>query len=186
MLLAVLGVVIATVLWFVVGRDALASFLDNRAQQAQEQERAAQEQAEAEAQEAAAPDPANPVACEAEVLDAELALNPASPKAGEELAMTVAVTNSGEVPCLLDLGHQALQVEITSGDDEIWSTSECPRGAEERMLLLDVEDGAEQRITWNGQRCGNDSDAKSGTYRITATVTSGAGSTEVDEVVELS
>ncbi|WP_434081131.1 hypothetical protein [Sanguibacter sp. Z1732] len=105
--------------------------------------------------------------------------------AGDALPISVSVANTGPVPCLVDLGHHAMQIDVTSGDDEIWTTDECPRGEGTRDLLLDIDARVGHTVTWNGQRCGSDAAAQAGTYRITVSVSGSDGPARTGAVLEL-
>lgn len=102
---------------------------------------------------------------------------PDSTPSGQPVPATIHVTTSAEGdPCLVDLGAQALAVDVYSGEDHVWSSATCPFTPESRQLLLppDAVDVAEVR--WNGYRssdgCGAEGEvAQPGTYRFVVTHT---------------
>lgn len=113
---------------------------------------------------------ANPVDCRPGTVEVDIALPAATLPAGASSRMPVTVSNTGQVPCLLDLGTDTLLVAVTSGDDPVWSSRHCGIG-ETRRILLDV--GATDRVsvTWPGSRsaagCAEDQPvAKAGSYRV--------------------
>ena len=98
--------------------------------------------------------------------------------AGASIAFSLTVTNVGPVPCLVDGGTANLGVLITSGEDRVWASTDCPAGETERPLLLDT--GAVERVSvrWDQVRSapgcpGGQSMALPGTYRAAATLDGG-------------
>ncbi|UFU02516.1 hypothetical protein LQF12_13605 [Ruania suaedae] len=116
---------------------------------------------------------ANPVACRAEAVELALALDSTSPAAGSDVTAAVTVTNRGQVPCLLDVGHEDLTLTVTSGEDQVWSSVQCPAGPGETPVLLDTGAQEEATLVWSGRRsaqdCPGDSAvAEAGTYVVEA------------------
>lgn len=129
---------------------------------------------------------ANPVDCLPGAVDVEIDLAGASYDAGVQVEVPVTVTNTGDMPCLADTGHNALEVEIHSGDDLIWASSQCPSGAAERALLLDVGASESRTISWDGNRgCDSDSVAQAGTYRVLATLNADGGQASAEQAFTL-
>ncbi len=183
-LLAILGLILAVVLWFTVGRQAWADLQADEPSPEEtgdpvDDDDAASDEDDAE------PDLANPVPCLSDAVDAELSLDTTSLSAGDSLRITMDVTNTGDVPCLVNLGHGALTVQVTSGDDVIWDTAECPRGDEEVSLLLDIDASSDRTITWDGQRCGTDDDARPGSYQVTAELALDGGELDDNQSLEV-
>ncbi|GGM72984.1 hypothetical protein GCM10010106_19250 [Thermopolyspora flexuosa] len=86
----------------------------------------------------------------------------------------VMLVNTGEEPCVLDVGPRALDLRITSGSDRVWSSADCV-GGEEATKLHRLERGVPfvRSISWNRHRSGRDCsashpEAKAGTYVATA------------------
>ncbi|MGC0143028.1 hypothetical protein [Pseudactinotalea sp. Z1732] len=204
-----LGLIVAAVVWFTVGREAWASFMDGRSEAAQEQpvadggtgereDEAGDTGDDGDTEAGSGPAPAssdteepdedalaNPVQCRSDAISVELDVGGSRHPAGDALPISVSVANTGPVPCLVDLGHHAMQIDVTSGDDEIWTTDECPRGEGTRDLLLDIDARVGHTVTWNGQRCGSDAAAQAGTYRITVSVSGSDGPARTGAVLEL-
>lgn len=114
---------------------------------------------------------ANPVACQADAVSLELGLASSEISAGSRVDVPITITNTGQVPCLLDVGNASLQVVVTSGEDTVWTTAQCPAGRDERQLLLATGAVEETVISWSGRRsaadCPNDTrEARAGTYRV--------------------
>ncbi|GAB2483701.1 hypothetical protein GCM10026982_04740 [Nocardiopsis aegyptia] len=90
--------------------------------------------------------------------------------AGEEPGFRITVVNTAEQTCTVDVGPEALELRIHSGDDRIFSTADCVEGssAEQRQLSRGVPH--EYTITWERVRsftdCRDDSRAAAvGWYR---------------------
>lgn len=92
--------------------------------------------------------PTGPVTCAAHDLALTVTTDSRSYLAGAEPELTVAITNTGEVPCTIDAGDANRELRITSGSDRIWSTADCLGESTERMLLLDVGARDETTSTW--------------------------------------
>lgn len=119
---------------------------------------------------------ANPVDCRPSAIELTLDL-PNSLKEGATTSVPVAVTNTGQVPCLVDVGAR-VQLVIYSGEDRVWTSQHCSNMGQ-RRVLLDV--GGEDTMTfrWGGSRsasgCPSDQPvATAGTYRAVVTLV-GAG-----------
>lgn len=133
-------------------------------------------------------DLANPTECATEVLEVAVALAADSLPAGQAANIPVTVRNTGEVPCLLDVGRESVTVTITSGDDQVWVSTHCGAGLpSERRILLDVDAADTTVVAWSGTRsapgCPGDQPATtSGTYRLYAEVLAGGGSAGIEQV----
>lgn len=119
-----------------------------------------------------------PVACLATALEIAEADTATKVAAGTPVAFDITVTNSGSVPCLLEVGSARLGVVVSSGTDRIWSSTDCPTGRTERRFLLDVGAAAEIKTEWDQTRSapgcpGGQPAAKPGTYRAVVTVDGG-------------
>lgn len=117
---------------------------------------------------------ANPVDCRPRALSMDLALPGGAARAGDQSAFEVTVVNTGQVPCLLDLGGEQLSLTVVSGDDTIWDSRHCG-GTGSRRILLDVGDEDARSLTWPGTRSaegcpGGAATAKAGSYRAVATL----------------
>ncbi|MGC5627483.1 hypothetical protein ACPYO6_04430 [Georgenia sp. Z1344] len=109
----------------------------------------------------------DPVACTDDQLG--LTMTATGRHAGSPVDFAIELTNSGRGDCLVDAGNAALVVEVTSGNDPVWSSAHCP-AEESRMLLLGPDTTSDALVTWPGTRssadCPEDPPAVSpGTYR---------------------
>ena len=114
---------------------------------------------------------ANPVACQPDAVSVELGLSGGEVPAGSRVEVPVTITNTGQVPCLLDVGNASLELVVSSGEDTVWTTEQCPAGRDERQILLAIGAVEENTMTWSGRRsaadCPNDTrEARAGTYRV--------------------
>ncbi|TDB90424.1 hypothetical protein [Actinomadura sp. 7K534] len=74
----------------------------------------------------------------------------------------VTVVNTGKGSCTFDTG--SLNVRITSGSDDIWSSTECRRGDSSKKTLRRGIPHVET-VTWNRERgCDGGDPARPGTY----------------------
>ncbi|UFU05841.1 hypothetical protein [Ruania halotolerans] len=133
---------------------------------------------------------ANPVACVPEIVDVAVGLESASVRAGSEVPVAVTITNTGQVPCLLDVGHGSLAMAVSSGDDTVWTNEQCPSGSAERPILLDINAQEERVLAWSGQRSAEGcpsgaAEAEPGTYRIDVSLDVDGTEVSNDEVLTL-
>lgn len=86
--------------------------------------------------------------------------------------LTLAVTNTSATPCRRDVGRAALELRVTSGAAEIWSSNYCgPKGgANVQTLARRVP--FTQHLPWRRTRvsasCATLGPATAGTYRVLA------------------
>lgn len=118
---------------------------------------------------------ANPVTCQADAVSLELGLAGGEVAAGSRVEVPITITNNGQVPCLLDVGNASLELVVTSGEDTVWTTAQCPAARDERQILLATGAAEQATITWSGRRsaadCPSDTrDARAGTYRVQVSV----------------
>lgn len=136
-------------------------------------------------------DLANPTDCAAESLALSIDLAADSLPAGQPANIPVTIENTGEVPCIVDVGKDALTLTINSGDDDVWSSRHCSGGLpEERRLLLDLDSKDTTVVAWGGDRskkgCPDDQEkAKSGTYRVKVSLESGSAEIAEEQVFGL-
>ena len=90
--------------------------------------------------------------------------------AGVDPGFRITVVNTGEQTCTVDVGGEAMEVRIHSGDDRIFSTADCVEGegAQEHRLSRGVP--YEYTVVWERERSFTDcrdgsTAAKAGWYR---------------------
>lgn len=131
---------------------------------------------------------ANPELCATEALELHVELAADSLPAGQTSNIPVTIRNTGEVPCLQEVGKGAIEVNITSGDDPVWSSRHCSSDLpSERQLLLDADASDTTVLAWDGARsadgCSSDQPkVKPGTYRLHVAVTTETGTLEQEQV----
>jgi hypothetical protein len=80
--------------------------------------------------------------------------------------------------CTWRVSHHALTLKITSGQDDIWSSRQCPRVIPRRDVVVRRDVTTTVDVAWNGRRsdqgCGVESAwALPGTYHVTAAALAG-------------
>ncbi len=126
----------------------------------------------------ASPDPsATPTAgasaapCDDTALRVEAGSADESYAVGEQPRLQLTVTNGGTTACSRDLGQAAVELQVVSGDDRIWSSDDCAPGGEAELTVLQPGQAEQSTVTWPGTRSlpgcqGDDEPADAGTYRV--------------------
>lgn len=130
------------------------------------------------------PGSGTPQACAPESIALTLAADAASYGASAQPTFTVTIANSGTVDCLVDAGSGQLGIVITSGDDRIWASQDCPADPVERPLLLAAGKSDVTQVQWTRARsavgCPSDLPAaKPGTYSTTLTLAGASSAPQV-------
>ncbi|MEU8381387.1 hypothetical protein [Streptosporangium sp. NPDC048865] len=76
--------------------------------------------------------------------------------AGIRPRFVLTLVNVGKVMCTADVGPRALEVRITSGDDRVWSSSDCVSGEATRIRELDRGVPYVKELVWDRRRSGDD------------------------------
>ncbi|MBR8742038.1 hypothetical protein [Nocardiopsis sp. MG754419] len=89
---------------------------------------------------------------------------------GAEPGFKVSVVNVAEQTCTVDVGPEAVELIIHSGDDRIFSTSDCVEGEAEQERQLEQGRPHDYTITWERDRSFTDcrsgsSQARAGWYK---------------------
>jgi hypothetical protein len=123
----------------------------------------------------ATPDPsASAEPCEEAALSVEAGAADASYAVGEQ-RLELRITNSGTTPCSRDLGQAAVELQVVSGSDRIWSSDDCASGGEAEVTVLQPGEAETSTVTWPGTRSqpgcqGDDEPADAGTYKVVGRV----------------
>ena len=85
----------------------------------------------------------------------------------------VAVRNASQVACRRDLGGRALEVQVFSGADRIWSSDDCSADTARSVQLLAPGKTLQTTVSWAGTRSrpgctGPRAEAQAGTYTVRA------------------
>lgn len=77
----------------------------------------------------------------------------ASYAAGENPELSLEVENTGTETCQADLGTAGMLFSVTSGSDEVWTSSDCQEDPEELPTILDPgEPLTTEPVTWDRTR----------------------------------
>jgi hypothetical protein len=68
----------------------------------------------------------------------------------------ITVVNTGPVMCKADVGPRAMEIRITSGEDRIWSTSDCVSGAGTEVKELERGVPYVHSLDWDRRRSSGD------------------------------
>ncbi|WP_156155842.1 hypothetical protein [Demequina phytophila] len=89
-------------------------------------------------------------ACAKDAIEVSMAANPANVPADTQPKFDVTIDQNGDVPCVLDATGDNTRLVITSGDDRIWSSADCP--AEQALIgkewLLDAGASKDVQVAW--------------------------------------
>lgn len=127
-------------------------------------------------EDAAAADPeAELRACSAEQLQVVATADAGSYAAGTTPQLGVAVRNTGEQACEVDLGDAVVGLLVVSGADRIWSSDDCEDGDAASVVTVDAQGEQAVTVEWPRSRsaegCPGDlPEPRAGTYQLTATV----------------
>jgi hypothetical protein len=116
--------------------------------------------------------PATVPTCPDSVLDVTTVADTASFRAGGAPRFTLTVRNTGTSPCQRALGPGAVQLQVLSGQDRIWSSADCSPGTAQTLLTLAPGTARATTVQWPGRRtrpgCVIGATAQPGTYRVVA------------------
>ncbi len=92
---------------------------------------------------------------------------------GAQPNFLITVVNTGPVMCKADVGPRAMEIRITSGEDRIWSTSDCVSGAGTEVKELERGVPYVRSLDWDRRRSSGDCrtdppNALPGTYVVMA------------------
>lgn len=71
---------------------------------------------------------------------------------GENPTLILEVANEGKSPCEVNVGTDAMEFLVTSGDDRIFSSTDCQVDAEPLMMTLEPGKSEKARFTWERNR----------------------------------
>ncbi|WP_344387888.1 hypothetical protein [Streptomyces vastus] len=95
----------------------------------------------------------------------------------EQPALELVVTNSSATDCKLDLGPKEAVLTITQagGDDEMWSSADCPTGAGSVLYRIPAKESVTRTLEWDRKASAPEcatppaETASAGTYLVEAT-----------------
>ncbi|MBB5512688.1 hypothetical protein HD598_001375 [Neomicrococcus aestuarii] len=71
---------------------------------------------------------------------------------GEKPVLTLTVTNAGTVPCVLNVGTSQQEFTVTSGNDRVFSTTDCLAKPSDVNLEIAAGKSETAKFTWDRVR----------------------------------
>ena len=92
--------------------------------------------------------------------------------AGRPVTVVLTLSTTLAEACTWELSRDSFTWKITSGDDEIWTSRECPRAIPTRELVVRRDSETRTRLVWGGKRSDADCSrltewAMAGWYHVT-------------------
>jgi hypothetical protein len=88
--------------------------------------------------------------------DAELNLtagaNPASPKLGEPVMLTLVIENASNRTCARDIGAEPQELMLLDGETVIWSSDDCSTNHSSDIQSFNAGQSRTFSLTWSGRR----------------------------------
>jgi len=94
--------------------------------------------------------PAQPE-CAAKAIEVSVTTDRNDYREGVQPTFTLTVTNTGDVTCRRDVGQRALELIVTSGDVQAWSSDDCNPGGPSAVRVFGPGDEFVQPVTWSRQ-----------------------------------
>ncbi|MGZ4445407.1 MAG: hypothetical protein ACXVWZ_01165 [Nocardioides sp.] len=112
--------------------------------------------------------------------DEDIAVEPdiAKPVAGSDVVIALRLHTLSSPACTWRVSKDTLTVKVTSGQDEIWSSRECPRAITKQDVVVRKAVTSTVRVTWDAKRsdetCSRFTDwALPGYYHVVAAALAG-------------
>jgi hypothetical protein len=103
----------------------------------------------------------------------DIAITPSVPQpiAGDDIKLVLDMSSLETAACSWTMSGRTMALKITSGNDLIWTSSQCPRAIPSQDLVLRQDDPTRVRLAWNARRsepgCPRGTDwALPGTYHL--------------------
>lgn len=114
----------------------------------------------------------SPKSCDPAAVDMVLGSERSSVTVGASMPFVLEVTNDGDKDCIMDVSPSQTPITIYSGEDRIWSSSDCDDSGT-KALFMEQKAKTSSGANWNGERsdssCSNGlPKVKAGTYRAVA------------------
>lgn len=95
---------------------------------------------------------------EGECTDRDIAVTPTARKtvAGSPITFVLELRTILTPACTWDVSPQSLTVKITSGKDDIWFSTECPRAIPREDVVIRNNVSTEVEVTWSAKRSDED------------------------------
>ena len=103
---------------------------------------------------AAAATPGAPSACDPADISVAATTDKASYALTDSAELGMTIQSKGREDCTFDVGSQALELTVMSGNDRIWSSDDCQKAAESRVVTVKPGDAGRfnSRIEWDFTR----------------------------------
>jgi len=93
--------------------------------------------------------------------------------AGSDVRLTLRLTTFASPACNWEVSADSLAVKLTSGNDRIWSSQDCPTAVPEEPVVLRNRMATLVDVTWSGRRSDSDCSrttqwAEPGYYHVSA------------------
>jgi hypothetical protein len=75
-----------------------------------------------------------------------------TPEAGRDVRIRLRLTTEEARACTWQVSHDTVTVSITSGDDDIWSSRECPKAIPTEDVVVRRAKATTVGIAWNARR----------------------------------
>lgn len=94
-------------------------------------------------------------------------------RAGGDVRLTLRLSTYESPACTWEVSADTVAVKLTSGDDRIWSSQDCPRAVPETAVVLRQRAPEHVDVTWSGRRSDADCSnlagwAEPGYYHVAA------------------
>ena len=91
-----------------------------------------------------------PIECGDEVIVVDSTSDSSTYRIGTNPVLTLTITNTGDLPCLRDVGPKANEIEVTSGGYHVWSSDDCNASDKTKVVTLQPGETVSSSITWSG------------------------------------
>ena len=91
-----------------------------------------------------------PIECGDEVILVDSTSDSSTYRVGTNPVLTLTITNTGDLPCLRDVGPKANEIEVTSGGYHVWSSDDCNASDKTKTVTLQPGETVSSSITWSG------------------------------------
>jgi len=75
-----------------------------------------------------------------------------SPSAADKVTIRLELTSTDSEACTFTVSRDTVVVKLTSGNDFIWSTQDCPRSVKKTDVVVRKTVPAKVDVTWSGRR----------------------------------
>ena len=72
--------------------------------------------------------------------------------AGDDVQLTLELSTAESAACTWQVSRNSVAVKVTSGNDRIWTSQECPAAVPNRPVVLRSAKPTTVEVTWSGRR----------------------------------